>query len=73
MHLSLELEVECCFEDPHNGAYCFGGALGGPYYRDLYPSAPCPRCHGRGKVPTAAGYELMDFIRHNLAHPIDEE
>lgn len=24
---------------------------------------PCPQCHGRGKVPNAAGYELIEFVK----------
>jgi hypothetical protein len=23
----------------------------------------CPRCHGRGSVPTMTGRELLDFVR----------
>ena len=72
MKVDLELEEHCVFNDSHTGEYCDAGTLRNYRGRGFGGGGLCPRCHGRGKVPTIAGFEIIEFVRHWLAHPSED-
>lgn len=65
MDAVIRLETECKWvnraEKGNNwDEYCEGGyVLNGDGLRVRL----CPRCHGRGSVPTITGWELLDFVK----------
>lgn len=73
MQLRLELEEDCTYvqrpwtkEDVAAGVRhqkCVGGELWDYSGKAGVRLGPCPRCHGRGKVLSAQGRELLEVMR----------